>query len=89
MVVPVLITNCHVSLNLNKGPVIIQTRIVADAIKNADGLPDTRAVDFAKLENHEVDLNGRIFFSSVLFRRRHSRPYDFIRIFRADNRSSK
>jgi hypothetical protein len=37
--VPVLITNCHVSENPNKGPVTPQITIIIMAIINAKGLP--------------------------------------------------
>jgi hypothetical protein len=66
MVVLVLITNCHVSLYPNKGPVIDHTRMTPVAATNAAGLPVARAVTLAKWVNHEVDLVGRIFFSGVL-----------------------
>jgi len=40
IVVPVLITNCHVSENLKMGPVIAQIMIISKAIINAAGLPE-------------------------------------------------
>jgi len=48
MVVPVLITNCHVSLKLNRGPVIIQATITPAAIENVIGRPVRWAVLFAR-----------------------------------------
>ena len=39
MVVPVFITSCQVSENLNNGPVIAQTIITAKALINAAGEP--------------------------------------------------
>lgn len=66
MVVLVLITNCHVSLYPNKGPVIDQTRMTPATATNAAGLPVARAVDLANLVNHEAVLVGRISFSCVL-----------------------
>lgn len=66
MVVLVLITNCHVSLYPNKGPVIDQTRMTPAAATNAAGLPVARAVVLANWVNHETVLEGGIFFSCVL-----------------------
>src|SRR5262245_14742873 len=60
MVVPVLITSCHVSLNPNSGPVTAQTRIRATAMANVTGRPVTRAVHLAKRVNPEVDFAGRM-----------------------------
>ena len=42
IVVVVLITNCHVSLNLNTGPVMAHPRMRATAAMNAHGLPAPR-----------------------------------------------
>ena len=39
IVVPVLITNCHVSEKLNMGPEMAHTIIMKKAIMNAQGLP--------------------------------------------------
>ena len=49
MVVPVLMTNCHVLLKLNSGPVMIQTTINPTAIVKTGGLPVKRDVALAKL----------------------------------------
>lgn len=54
MVVPVLMTNCHVSLKLNNGPVMIQTRMMPTAMVNTGGLPVKREVAFANLEYHDL-----------------------------------
>jgi len=48
--VPVLMTNCHVSLNLNIGPATPQTRMIKAAMMNAAGWPVARAVNLAKRE---------------------------------------
>jgi len=48
--VPVLMTNCHVSLNLHIGPVIPHTSMIKAAIMNAAGWPVARAVHLAKQE---------------------------------------
>ena len=50
IVVPVLMTNCHVSLNLNIGPATPQTRMIKAAMMNAAGWPVARAVNLAKRE---------------------------------------
>ena len=42
IVVPVFMTSCQVSEKPNKGPVIPQTTIIANAIIKADGLPVAR-----------------------------------------------
>jgi hypothetical protein len=60
MVVPVLITNCQVSLNRKKGPVTSQRRITAVARLKVEGLPVTRAVVFAKRVKRDPDLVGRM-----------------------------
>jgi hypothetical protein len=39
IVVPVLMTSCHVSLNPNKGPVTSQTRMTLTAKAKVRGLP--------------------------------------------------
>jgi hypothetical protein len=65
IVVPVFITNCHVSLNLNIGPVITQARITRTAMIKVTGLPLTLAVHFAKRVNHDLDFGGLIFLVPV------------------------
>jgi hypothetical protein len=50
IVVPVFMTNCHVSLNLNIGPVTPQTMMIKAAAMNAAGWPVARAVHLAKRE---------------------------------------
>jgi hypothetical protein len=55
MVVPVLITSCHVSLYPNIGPVAAQIRTVNTARAKVTGLPDVFAIHLAKLGNHEND----------------------------------
>jgi len=52
MVVPVLITNCHVSLKLNMGPVTAHISTVSKAKKNTSGLPVQYATAFANLEKN-------------------------------------
>src|SRR5687767_4906775 len=58
MVVPVLITSCHVSLNPKNGPVTAQTTIVASARINARGRPVARDAALAKRLNAEVFFIG-------------------------------
>jgi hypothetical protein len=65
IVVPVLITSCHVSLYPNIGPVAAQMRTVTKAIANAIGLPEPLAVHLAKFENHPGD-----FFCATRFSRK-------------------
>src|SRR5215813_9230649 len=60
IVVPVLMTNCHVSLKPKTGPVPAQTTITVTATRNATGRPVTRAVHLAKRVNQDLDLVGRI-----------------------------
>ena len=55
IVVPVLITNCHVSLNLNIGPVTPQTTMIKAAVMNAAGWPVARAVHLAKREKGDEE----------------------------------
>jgi len=52
MVVPVLITSCHVSLKRKMGPVIIHTAITATASTKVRGRPQKCAADFANPEYH-------------------------------------
>lgn len=61
MVVPVFITNCHVSLNLKIGPVMIHSNITATAKVNVLGRPQKREVAFAKLAYQD---DGYILFFS-------------------------
>ena len=49
IVVPVLMTSCHVSLKPNSGPVTAQITITATAVINVKGLPVTDEVAFANL----------------------------------------
>ena len=62
MVVPVFITNCHVSLNPNNGPVITHTRITTTANIKVAGLPLTRDVHLARRVNRDLDFGGFIFW---------------------------
>ena len=64
MVVPVLITSCHVSPNPNSGPVMTHTKITNTAKPKADGLPAARAVHFAQRVNQDLDLVGRMLWLS-------------------------
>ena len=43
----VLITSCQVSLNPNRGPVMIQAAIVPTANTDTTGFPQNREVDLA------------------------------------------
>src|SRR5215510_7859338 len=60
IVVPVLMTNCHVSLKPKTGPVPAQTTITVTATRKATGRPVARAVHLAKRVNQNLDLVGRI-----------------------------
>ena len=53
IVVPVLITNCQVSLKPNIGPVIIQMSMMATAMVNTRGRPQKRDAVLAKREYQE------------------------------------
>ncbi len=61
MVVPVFITNCHVSLNLKIGPVMIHNNITATAKVNVLGRPQKCEVAFAKFEYQD---DGYMWFFS-------------------------
>jgi hypothetical protein len=50
-----LMTNCHVSLNLNIGPVTPQTMMIKAAMMNAAGWPVARAVHLAKREKGDEE----------------------------------
>ena len=52
---PVLMINCHVSLNSNIGPVTPQTTMIKAAAMNAAGWPVARAVHFAKREKGDEE----------------------------------
>src|SRR5713101_7955931 len=54
IVVPVLITSCHVSLKWNVGPVIPQTSMISTAKKKAAGCPVARAVSLADWLNRDA-----------------------------------
>ncbi|MFM2296549.1 MAG: hypothetical protein RL117_256 [Verrucomicrobiota bacterium] len=56
MVVPVLITNCQVSLKENKGPVMTQVRMIATAKTNVRGRPQKRDAVLANPEYQEFVL---------------------------------
>ena len=56
MVVPVLITSCHVSLNPKKGPETAHKISVPTAIANVTGCPAAREVHFANRVKKEVDF---------------------------------
>src|ERR1051326_3390340 len=53
IVVPVLMTSCHVSLKPKIGPLISHTQMVSAANANASGWPVVCAVHLAKRENRE------------------------------------
>jgi hypothetical protein len=55
IVVPVLMTNCQVSLKLNIGPVMPQTIMIKAAMMNAAGWPVARAVRLAKWEKGDEE----------------------------------
>jgi hypothetical protein len=54
MVVPVLITSCHVSLKPNTGPVTLQTMITVTARKNVSGRPERVDIFRAKRVKNDV-----------------------------------
>jgi hypothetical protein len=56
--VPVLITNCHVSLYPNIGPVAAQMITMKRAIAKVAGLPEAVAIHRAKFEKRQ----GEPFF---------------------------
>ena len=64
IVVPVFITNCHVSLNAKTGPVMIQVAITANARKKVLGFPQKRDAFFARLEYHEAERMMGVFLTS-------------------------
>lgn len=66
MVVPVLITSCQVSLKWNIGPETIHAITIPSASRNAAGRPVNVAVFFAKRENQERDLVGRMLTRSMI-----------------------
>ncbi len=72
MVVPVLMTSCHVSLKWKSGPVMAQTSMIATAMANVAGLPVMRAVNLAKRVNHDFDFVGLISFSPSIQRPEHA-----------------
>jgi hypothetical protein len=49
IVVPMLMTSCQVSLNLNIGPVLDQTKMMSTAVTKVVGCPAAREVPLAKL----------------------------------------
>ena len=51
IVVPVLITSCQVSLNLNSGPVIAHAAITSRARPKLNGRPAKRDAALARREN--------------------------------------
>ena len=56
-VVPVLITNCQVSLYPKIGPVTAQMTTIATAIRNVVGFPEIRAVASASRPNQSPDFD--------------------------------
>ena len=58
MVVPVLMTSCHVSLKPKRGPETAHKSSAPSAIANATGCPATRDVHFANRVKNEVDFVG-------------------------------
>ena len=75
IVVPVLITNCHVSLNEKIGPDTAQTIIMINAAMNVTGFPAMLDVILENLVNNEslfpfiivpVNTLGRLVFLTGL-----------------------
>jgi hypothetical protein len=56
MVVPVLVTSCHVSENAKIGPVTAHAMTMMTARTNADGTPMTASLCFANLLNALADI---------------------------------
>jgi hypothetical protein len=56
IVVPVLITSCHVSLYPKTGPAAAQAMTVRTAMPNVVGLAEAFAVHRAKAGNHAIDF---------------------------------
>src|SRR5687767_6469187 len=54
IVVPVLITNCHVSEKPKRGPVVAQSRMIATAAAKVEGLPLMTDADLANREKYEI-----------------------------------
>src|SRR5687767_8491424 len=54
IVVPVLITNCHVSEKPKRGPVAAHSRMTATAAVNVTGLPLMTDADLANREKYEI-----------------------------------
>jgi hypothetical protein len=63
MVVPVLITSCHVSENWKMGPVAAHKMMINKAIKNAYDEPVARVTAFEKVSNFAA--NAFLFFFIV------------------------
>ena len=62
IVVLVLITSCHVSLNLKIGPVTTHARIISTARINVLGCPVVCEAQVAKRPNRDV-----VYFVSFIF----------------------
>jgi hypothetical protein len=58
IVLPVLITSCHVSLYWNIGPVVAHTITMKTALRKVAGFPETSAVWTASLPNQSPRLDG-------------------------------
>src|SRR4029453_6752353 len=58
IVVPVLMTSCHVSLKWNRGPVTAHTTITPKAIAKAQGRPVQTAAALAKRANGPAGSRG-------------------------------
>src|ERR1051325_5243907 len=66
MVVPVLITSCHVSLKRKDGPNAAHATMIAQAARNVTGRPEACAVHLVKRVNHDVGLVGLIRADAII-----------------------
>src|SRR3954470_13169166 len=69
MVVPVLITSCHVSEKLKIGPVTAQTTMISAASRNAHGDPADVAMVAANLRNISFMTRSSLIFPLEAWRR--------------------
>jgi hypothetical protein len=66
IVVPVLITSCHVSLKRKDGPNAAHATMIAQAARNVTGRPETCAVRFVSRVNHDVGLVGLMGADAII-----------------------
>ena len=66
MVVPVLITSCHVSLKPKIGPVTNHTTTIASAATIAQGVPTARVIASDQARNRSDRLGSSLAFRGLL-----------------------